>query len=95
MNNSTTAVRRAFAAAAVVIGFSGLTACGTEIAPPSQDIGTVVEKQQKAPVQPRRTTGNRMHFGDDLGDAKTRAPRQATPAGSGTRNRMDFRDTGR
>ena len=94
MNTNTTTVRRAFAAAAIVIGFSGVTACGTEISPPSQDIGTVVKKQQKAPVQPRRTTGNRMHFGDDLGDATTRVHTSA-PARIGTRNRMDFGDTGR
>lgn len=95
MNIDTTTVRRAAVAAVIiVIGCSGVTACGTEVTQPAQEIRTVVKKQQKVPVQPPRTSGNRLQFGDDMGNA---APRLHTTrrVGGGTRNRLDFRDTGR
>lgn len=92
--NTTATMRRAIVAAAIITAFSGVTACGANVSPPSQDINKIVNEQQKAPAQPLRTTGNRLQFGDDLGNAKPRAHKNS-PAGSGTRNRLDFRDTGR
>ena len=90
--NITATTRSAIVAVAIITAFSGVTACGADVSPPSQDINKVVKKQ--APAQPQRTTGNRLKFGDDLGNAETRA-HKSSPAGSGTRNRLDFRDTGR
>lgn len=91
--NTTTTIRRGFASAVAATTFLALAACGTEVSPPSQDIGKNVSKEQKAPVQPSRTGGPRLDFGDDLGTADPRARKNA-PAGSGTRNRLDFRDDG-
>ncbi len=95
MNTTITTIRRRIAfctiAAFVVPAFA---ACGTEIAPPAQDIGrTKVEKQDK-PATPPRTTGNRYRFGDEYGTAKV-PERKIRRVGGGTRNRMDFRDDGR
>ena len=53
-----------------------------------------VDKQDRQAPVPQRTTGNRFGFGDEYGTAKV-PERKARPAGSGTRNRMDFGDDGR
>jgi hypothetical protein len=95
MNTNTTTIRRRFAAIAIAaIAFPAFAACGTEISPPAQDIGGSRIEKQDAPSQPERTTGNRYRFDDEYGTPKIRE-RKAQPAGSGTRNRMDFRDEGR
>lgn len=95
MNTNITIRRRiaTFAVAAIVIPAFG--ACGTEISAPAQDIaGSKVQKQDRTVPMPTRTTHNRYSFKDEYGTAKVQE-RKAQPAGSGTRNRMDFRDDGR
>lgn len=90
----TTIHRRIASCAIVAVAFSGFAACGSEVSPPAQNISDQSEKQDSKAPSPRRTTGNRFDFGDEYGTAKVPA-RKARPAGSGTRNRMDFRDEGR
>jgi len=93
--NTTTTIRRRIAAITIAaIAFPAFAACGTEIAPPAQDIGGSKVQKQDAPAMPPRTTGNRFQFDDEYGAAKVRE-HKTQPAGSGTRNRMDFRDDGR
>lgn len=96
MNTDTTTIQRRIASGVITaIAFSAFAACGTEISPPAQDIGREqVERQDRTAGTPQRTTGNRFDFGDEYGTAKVRE-RRAGPAGSGDRNRMDFRDDGR
>ena len=92
---TTTTIRRRIAFCTIAaIAFPAFTACGTEIAPPAQDIGGSKAQKQDAPSQPERTTGNRYRFDDEYGTPTIREHR-AQPAGSGTRNRLDFRDDGR
>jgi hypothetical protein len=94
--NTTTTIRRQIAACAIAaIVVPAFAACGEEIAPPTQDVGrNQVDKQDRQAPVPQRTTGNRFDFGDEYGTAKV-PERKARPAGSGTRNRMDFGDDGR
>ena len=92
--NTTTTIRRRIAFCTIAaFAFPAFAACGTEIAPPAQDIGGSQQKHGKAPAQPARTSIPRGGFGDEYGQAKARK-QQSTPAGSGTRNRIDFRDRG-
>ena len=93
MNTTATIHRRIASGVVVAIACSAFAACGTEIEPPSQDIGDQVKKQDRTVPTPKRTSGNRYDFNDEYGTAKVR-PRKTQPAGSGTRNRMDFRDVG-
>ena len=92
MNGNRT-IRRGFASAVAISAFVALSACSAEVDPPSQNINKVVEKDKKAPNQPTRTGGPRLKFKDDLGTAKP-LKKKTNPAGSGTRNRMDFGDNG-
>ncbi len=93
--NTTTTIRRQIAACAIAaIVVPGFAACGEDITPPAQDIGSKIDKQDRQAPVPQRTTGNRFDFGDEYGTAKV-PERKARPAGSGTRNRMEFRDDGR
>ena len=92
MNTTTTRRRIAFFTIAAIA--PAFAACGTEIAPPAQDIGGSKIEKQDGPGMPERTTGNRYQFDDEYGTAKIRE-HKTQPAGSGTRNRMDFRDDGR
>ena len=93
--NTTTTIRRRIAAITIAaIAFPAFAACGTEIAPPAQDIGGSKVEKQDGPGMPERTTGNRFQFDDEYGTAKRRE-HKTQPAGSGTRNRLDFRDDGR
>ena len=93
--NTTTIRRRIATAIVTAFAFSAFAACGTEVEPPSQNIGRdQVEKKDRPVPVPKRTTGNRFNFGDEFGTPKIRE-RKASPAGSGTRNRMNFRDDGR
>lgn len=88
--DTTATIRRRIAAAGIAaIVFPAFAACGTEVSPPAQDIGDKVEKQDRTPSAPQRTTVNRYDFDDEYGKAKARV-RKPTPAGSGTTNRMDF-----
>ncbi len=94
--NTTTTIRRQIAACAIAaIVVPAFAACGEDITPPAQDIGSSnVDKQDRQAPVPQRTTGNRFDFGDEYGTAEV-PERKARPAGSGTRNRMDFGDDGR
>ena len=91
--NTTTIHRRIASGIVTAIAFSAFAACGTEVEPPAQDIGDQVQKKDNTAPAPKRTTGNRYDFGDEYGTPKIRE-HKARPAGSGTRNRMDFRDAG-
>ena len=91
MNTNTTTRRRIAAFTIAAIGFPAFAACGSEIAPPAQNIGRDRVQQEKVVPAPQRTTGNRWDFDDEYGKAKVPA-RTSQPAGSGTRNRMDFGD---
>lgn len=95
MNTNTTIRRRVAACAVAAVVFPAFAACGAEVVPPAQNIGgDKVQKQDApAPRAPKRTTGNRFDFGDEYGQARARKHTNE-PAGSGTRNRMDFRDGG-
>lgn len=92
---ATTTIRRriAFCTIAAFVA-PAFAACGTEISPPAQDISRAKVEKKDAPATPPRTTGNRFRFDDEYGTAKVPA-HEPRPAGSGTRNRMDFRDDGR
>ena len=84
--------RRIAAAAAVVIVVPAFASCSADVAPPAQNIGgNKVQKSERPVPQPRRTTGNRLSFGDEFGTGHVK-PRKPLPAGSGTRNRMQFPD---
>ena len=87
-------VRRRFAACvAAAVVFPVFAACGADVEAPAQDISRQkVEKKDAVPA-PKRTTGNRYDFRDEYGKGEV-AARKARPAGSGTRNRMDFGDNG-
>lgn len=91
MNGNRT-IRRGFASAVAISALLAMTSCSSEVAPPSQDINKVVNKG-KAPHQPTRTGGPRGTFGDEYGNPK-KLEKKTNPAGSGTRNRLDFRDHG-
>lgn len=94
MNSKRSTIRTGIAAMAATGAIFSMAACGTEIQPPAQDIGSH-QKQEEAPDQPARTSIPRGSFGDEYGQAKGRKQHeQSTPAGSGTRNRMNFRDGG-
>lgn len=93
MNSSNTIRRRIAVGVFTAIVFSTFAACGTEVAPTQDISGTKVHKSDAPPV-PARTSVNRRIFDDEFGQAKARE-HKASPAGSGTRNRMDFRDDGR
>ena len=94
MNTSmNTTIRRAIATTAAAAAMFSIAACGTEIQAPANDIGRHQRQTEKAPAQPPRTSIPRGSFGDEYGQARARQHR-STPAGSGTRNRMDFRDRG-
>jgi hypothetical protein len=92
MNGNHT-IRRAFASVVAISAFLAMTSCSSEVSPPSQDINKVVKKDTKAPAQPKRTGSARLSFGDDLGTAK-HLKKKTNPAGSGTRNRLNFGDDG-
>ena len=91
--NTTTIHRRIASGIVTAIAFSAFAACGTEVEPPAQDIGDKVQKQDRTAPAPDHKSGNRYDFGDEYGTPKIRE-HKARPAGSGTRNRMDFRDAG-
>jgi len=91
MNGNRT-IRRAFASAVAISALLAMTSCSSEVTPPSQDLGKVVDKG-KAPRQPTRTEGPRGNFGDEYGNPK-KLEKRTNPAGSGTRNRLDFGDNG-
>lgn len=93
--HTTTSMRRSIAACAIAaIAFPAFAACGTDVSPPAQNVGrNQTDTQDHDGPMPKRTTGNRFDFGDEYGRAEVRE-RKARPAGSGTRNRMDFRDDG-
>ena len=88
---NTTTFRKGIASAFAVAAVFAVTACGNEVAPPAQDIGGT-QADKPAPTQ-RNTSGSRMDFGDENGKAAQQSG-DSEPAGSGTRNRMDFRDDG-
>ena len=90
--NIDTTMRRGVVAVVTTAAFFAVAACGTEVAPPAQDIGSVAKKKSQAPrPAPVRTSEVRMDFGDDNGTATPRAPR-AKDYWKGSGNRMDFRD---
>ena len=91
MNSTSTTIRKAIAASAAAAAIFSMAACGSEIQAPTNDIGK--SQQQQAPKQGHRTSIPRGSFNDEYGQAKNRQ-HPSTPAGSGTRNRMDFRDRG-
>jgi hypothetical protein len=93
MNSNSTTTRRAVATIAAAAVMFSAAACGTEIQAPTNDIGRHQRETDKAPSQAPRTTIQRGSFGDEYGQARARK-HHSTPAGSGTRNRMDFRDRG-
>lgn len=94
INWSTNAtIRRRIAAIGVAaMVFPTFAACSAEVSPPQQNIGQhrAEKKDHSAPVPPRTST-NRYDFRDEYGKAKPRE-KKASPAGSGTRNRLDFGD---
>ena len=66
-----TTSRKGIAAFAAAGAFFAFAACGTEAAPPSQDIGGT--QQQTEPRSPR-TTIPRTDFNDEFGDAEPEQP---------------------
>lgn len=92
MNGNRT-IRRGFASAVAISALLAMTSCSNEVSPPSQDINKVVKKDTKAPRQPTRTEGPRGSFGDEYGNPK-KLEKKSNPAGSGTRNRLNFGDNG-
>jgi len=81
-----TITRPGLASVAAAAAFIALTACGTEVAPPAQDVGRTVEKDRTTP-DTRNSTGNRMDFGDDYGKGEPRV-KKLSPADRATRNRL-------
>jgi hypothetical protein len=59
--------RRGCIAVAAATAFVAVAACGTEVAPPTQDIGGTQETTD-APPQPTRTSPTRGDFGDENGN---------------------------
>lgn len=88
MNNT---IRTGFATATAAAAVIAMTSCGSEVAPPAQDIGGTSSENERTTPDARNRSGNRMDFGDDYGSAE-RGAEKAAPAGSGTRNRMEFGD---
>ncbi|WP_374456098.1 hypothetical protein [Nocardioides sp.] len=72
MNTNGNTIRKGFAAVTAATAFFAITACGTEAAPPSQDIGGT-QQQQNEPRSPR-TTIPRTDFNDEFGDAEPEQP---------------------
>ena len=69
MNTNGHTIRRGFAAFAAATAFFAFAACGTEISPPTQDIGGAQQKHTRAPEQPTKTDAARQDFGDEYGNA--------------------------
>jgi hypothetical protein len=91
MNTNSTRCRIAAIAIAAITA-PAFAACGAEISAPAQEIGRNQDRDShRAVPAPERTTGNRWDFDDEYGKAKVPA-RKSQPAGSGTRNRMNFED---
>ena len=67
MNTNGTTIRKGFTAAVAATVFFAVTACGAEVAPPTQDIGGTQQKVTKGPEQPAKTTTPRGDFGDEYG----------------------------
>jgi hypothetical protein len=92
--NGKSPTRRTFASAVAITTFVALTACSADVEPPAQNINNVVRKDGRAPHNPAKVNSGRGHFGDELGNPRLMRKKNL-PAGSGTRNRMDFGDNGR
>lgn len=95
MNINGNTIRRSFTAIAAATAFFAVTACGAEVAPPSQDIGGAQQKQAEAPAQPTKTRTPRGDFGDEFGQPTGAPSYWPTPKGddwTGSGNRMDFGD---
>jgi hypothetical protein len=92
--NGTRSIRRGFAAAVAITTFAALTACSTEVKPPEQNIGKIARPDGRAPHNPAKKDSGRGNFGDELGNPKL-MHKKNLPAGSGTRNRLNFGDNGR
>lgn len=84
-----TTTHKGFAAVAAATAFFVVTACGAEVAPPTQDIGGTQQKVTDAPEQPARTTTPRGDFGDEYGTPTDR-PEPEHDARAGVRPGMDF-----
>ena len=91
--NGKSSIRKTFASAVAISAFVAMSACSADVDPPSQNINKVVKKDTKAPNQPTRTGGPRGSFGDEYGNPK-KLEKKINPAGSGTRNRLNFGDNG-
>ena len=92
--NGTRSIRRGFAAAVAITTFAALTACSADVKPPEQNINKVVPRPDgRAPHNPAKKDSGRGNFGDELGNPKL-MHKKNLPAGSGTRNRLDFGDNG-
>ncbi|MDR7252551.1 putative small lipoprotein YifL [Nocardioides sp. BE266] len=89
MNTNAHTVRRSFTAFAAATAFFAVTACGAEVAPPSQDIGGTQQKQAEAPAQPTKTTTPRGDFGDEYGQPNSRS-QVPSDEWAGPRPGMDF-----
>ncbi|MDT0184199.1 hypothetical protein Q9S36_28800 [Microbacterium sp. ARD31] len=63
-------VRRGSIAVAAAAACFAFAACGTEVAPPTQDIGGTQQETTDAPAQPTRTSPTRGEFGDEYGTAR-------------------------
>ena len=90
MNTNTHSGRIIVSGIVVGIVFPFATACGTEVPAPAQDIShSSTDKKAEHKPQAPRTERNRAGFDDEYGQAEQRK-NVRRPAGSGTRNRMDF-----
>lgn len=95
MKTDTHSVRRRVAACGLaVLVLPVISACGTDIDPPAQDISREkVQKTDDAVPVPARTSGNRLDFRDEYGTREV-TPRRTRPADDRSLNRLDFRDRG-
>jgi hypothetical protein len=84
-----TTIFRSIAAAATSAVVFSVAACGDEVAPPANDVSRGKVVQERSVPAPQRPSVNRMDFRDENGSAKPRG-RKHEPAGSRTRDRMDF-----
>ena len=88
MNINGTTIRRSVTAFTAATAFFAVTACGAEVAPPTQDIGGTQQKVTDAPDQPAKTTTPRGDFGDEYGEPDAQS--HASSDWAGVRPGMDF-----
>jgi hypothetical protein len=83
--------RTCLVAASFGIASLTLSSCGDEVRPPAQDIGLELPEPATQPFDPPGPTTRHYEPACNTRAAVRPCP-EPDPAGSGTRNRMDFND---